>query len=115
MYGPYQDYAMLHGTYVRPSDVTRGHDAVIAAIKNIKTGEHKLHVIKDPMFEYWITKRQFRHQNIRLERELLTRLDPYVCHYKDLWESVANALGEKYFPYRTKELKENPHLYGVDV
>ena len=116
MYNPYPGYGMLHGTYIRPSDVTNGHDAVVAAIKNLETGEHKLHIVRDPKFEYWITKPQFRHQNIRLERELISRLDTYVCQYRNLYPHIASVLGMKYYsPNQAKEIKDNPHLYGIDV
>ena len=74
MYSPFPDFNMLHGVYIKPSEENNFNDAIVAAIKNVKTGEHKLHVIRNPMFEYWITKPQFRHQNIRLECERLDRL-----------------------------------------
>lgn len=115
MYYPYPDYAMLHGIYIRPSEENGYQDAIVAACKNIKTGEHKLHVVREPKFEFWVTKPQFRHQNIRLEREVLSKLDMYVCKYNNLWNYVAKALGYQYAPRNPKELKEDPHVYGVDV
>ena len=115
MYYPYENYAMLHGIYVPPTDENGFNDAIVAACKNIKTGEHKLHIVRNPLFEYWITKPQFRHQNIRLEREELSKLDMYRCKYKELWDSVARNLGYQYTPRNPKVLKEDPHLYGVDI
>lgn len=115
MYYPYPDYAMLHGVYIRASDENNFKDAIVAACKNIKTGEHKLHVIREPKFEFWVTKPQFRHQNIRLEREVLSKLDTYVCKYNELWDRVANILGYPYTPRNPRVLKEDPHVYGVDV
>lgn len=115
MYNPYPDYNMLHGVYIKPSEETDFDDAIIAAIKNVKTGDHKLHVIQNPKFEYWITKPQFRHQNIRLERESLDRLDTYVCQYKNLYQHIAHALGMYRAPFNNVPQKSDPHVYGIDV
>jgi len=115
MYYPYPEFAMLHGIYIPPNDENGYSDAIVAACKHIKTGEKKLHIVRDPKFEYWITKPQFRHQNIRLEREELSRLDMRICKYKELWDSVALGLGFKFTPRNPKVLKEDPHVYGIDV
>ena len=115
MYSPLPDFNMLHGVYIRPTEENGFNDAIVAAIKNVKTNEHKLHVIRNPMFEYWVTKPQFRHQNIRLECERLERLEQHVCKYKELWDSVGKALGIYKRTFNNNIQKADPHVYGVDV
>ena len=114
MYKPYPGYAFVSGTYLRPKD-TGGDDAVIASVKHIETGDKRLHIIRNPQFEFWVTKPPFRVQNIRLEREREDRVNRYICRYQNLWDAVARALGDD-FPSRNKRIyQENPHIYGVDV
>ncbi len=115
MYSPYPKCNMLHGVYIKASDENNFNDAIVAAVKNIETGEKKLHVIRNPKFEYWITKPLYRHQNIRLECESLDRLDTFVCQYKNLWEHVGHALGIYKRTFNNNIQKSDPHVYGVDV
>ena len=113
MYKPYPGYSMLHGLYHSYDDQ---HDAVIAATKHIETGEKRLHIIRNPYIEFWVTKRPFRTQNIRLECEHKSRVDAFVCPYKDMWRMVGQALGYRYPSNRDGRIyAQSPYLYGVDV
>lgn len=115
MYKPYPDFAMLHGIYLRPDNPEQDNDAIVAAIKNVKTGEKKLHIINKPNFEFWVTKKPWRNQSIRLECEKMNRLDQVICKYSKLNEALARALGLPRVPYDPSELKKSVYLYGVDV
>ena len=112
MYNPIPNFQMLHGIYLRPTEDTG--DAIVAAVKNIETNEKRLHIIRNPGFEFWITKPQYRNQDVRLEREVMSRVDSYVCKYKDMWNAIGRALGD-YIPKNPRMYKSNPHLYGLDV
>ena len=113
MYKPYPGYAMLHGLYYKLDDQ---HDVMIAAVKNLHNNDKKLHIFRDPQIQFWVTKKPLRDQNVRLEREKMENVDAYVCQYKNMWETIGRALGDK-FPSNNARYKyaESPYLYGVDV
>ena len=115
MYNPYANCAMLHGIYIRPTNMENNNDAIVAAVKNVQTGEKKLHIVKHPLFEFWRTKKQFAHQDVRLECEKESLVDRFVCRYSDLAIGMCKAAGWDYIPPNPREIRKDPHFYGVDV
>jgi len=115
MYKPIPGYQLLHAMYMKPDKELNNDDAIIACVKHLETGDKRLHIIRNPGFEFWITKPAFRNQEQRLECESLNRVDAYACKYKDLYNAISRALGEYTVSRDRRKYNNNPHIYGLDV
>ena len=116
MYRPIPNYNLLHAIYIRPDKDVNNDGAIVAAVKRLDGKAKDLHIIRNPSFEFWITKPAYRNQQERVECESLNRLDTFVCKYKDLYPAIAKALGDYYSSYGDKKkYNTNPHIYGLDI
>lgn len=117
MYNPYKNHMFLHGTYIQPSEKTKNHDAIIACVKDLATGEPKLHIIEDPKVECWVSKPAFRNFVEKKEYASIKEVDTYLCEYRDQYSVIAKALNiSTNQPYLLRrKVLESPYIWGADI
>ena len=111
-----KDHIYIHGCYI-PPDRDTGDDAIAVTLQNVKTGETNLHIVPNPMVEFFVTKPKFRNHKFKKESAPITELNRYTCRYKDIKKKLAFALGvpatQRYI--RFKDLLDSPYVYGADL
>ena len=117
---PKTDYAFVHGEYIKIDD---DHDAYVAFLKHIETGEVKFKIINDPVVNIWVTKPAYRTYTHKREWSSKDELDEYTCRYLHRAECIWNALnasepGKRYvhLPYvNLRKMLASPFVYGADI
>ena len=116
-YKPYDNCVFLHGCYISPENSPHGNDAIIACVKDVETGESKLHYIKNPQTQVFVTRAGLRNYEFKREYTKISDCDMYVTPYKDQYSALAQALGIRNSdPFFTKRAVEaSPFAYTWDI
>jgi len=114
MYNPIKNYQYVHGTYV-PQDTNSGTDALVASVKDPRTGDTRLHIVRNPACQFWITKPALRNHKHKKECVPLSEVDMHVCQYKYLSESIEKALGDRKSYSKNRWVMRSPYVYGADI
>jgi hypothetical protein len=117
-YKPYDDCVFLHGCYISPDVTALGNDAIVACVKDVTTGESKLHIIKNPQTQVFVTRDGLRNYEFKREYTKISDCDMYVTSYKDQYNVLAEALGMRKGgdPFFTKRAVEaSPFAYTWDI
>lgn len=116
-YHPKDNCVFLHGTYVPPDTNIGGHDAIVACVKNVETGESELHIIKDPPTQVYVTKEGLRRYDHKREYARISDCDMYITPYKAQYSTLAEALKirnqDPFFQKRAVEA--SPYAYTWDI
>lgn len=114
--------------YQRETKFTDWHDYINIVYKDLITGEKKLFTIKDPQYEIYVVKPEYR--TFRKQRDFLEKykLKEYVINYKDRFKEVAKLAAQEsgnnnYIDYinnaRTNNEKRMiytyPYVLGADI
>ena len=114
MYNPIKNHQFVHGEYSPPNKHT-GSDALIANVKDVETGESKLHIIRDPQMEYWVTKKALRTFKEKKECVPIGEVDGYVTRYSTLNESIGKSLGVYTSHTDRRRFMTSPFVFGADI
>jgi hypothetical protein len=108
-------YQFIHSTYWKAKD--NSSDAVVALLKEVDTGEPKLHIFQNPKRTVYVTRPGLRetHDHKKL-CETLDNLDSYSVHNHNLREELQRILLGHTKGYVTQtQLLNNPYVYGADI
>lgn len=115
MYNPVNGYQFVHGSYSAGFNNREGVDALIANVKNVSTGESRLHIIQNPQIQFWVTKEALRNHTEKKECCSIHDVDMYVSEYKSMNDAIGRALGYNYSFTNKRKFLESPYVYGVDI
>lgn len=114
--------------YQKPTKLTQWHDFINFVYRDLVTGEKKLFTIKDPEYEIYLVKPEYR--TFRKPRDFMERhkLEEFIIPYKDRYKEIATlatkASGDqRYWDYFKKSRTEMerrmlylyPYVLGADV
>lgn len=114
--------------YQRPSKMTEWHDYINFVYKDLITGEKKLFTIKDPQYEIYLVKPEYR--TFKKQRDFLekSKLIEHVICYKDRFKEIAKLASDtsgdrKYMDIFRNARSESdkrmlylyPYILGADI
>ena len=116
-YHPKDNCVFLHGTYVPPENNSSGHDAIVACVKNVVTGDSELHIIKNPATQVYVTRDGLRRYEHKREYAKISDCDMYITPYKDQYNILAQALGIKNSDpfFQRRAVEASPYAYTWDI
>jgi hypothetical protein len=116
LYNPIKNHQFVHGEYVSTtSNRYDKKDAVIANVKDVDTGESRLHIIENPMWQFWVTKPGLRNHEEKKECVKLNEVDSYMCTYSDRAATMCDTLyGRCRYPNLNMAMT-SPYIYGGDI
>lgn len=114
MYNPIPDHQYVHGAY-SPITNNSDSDALIANVKNVHTNESQLHIIRNPAFQFWVTKPALRTYTNKRECVPLTDVDMYIGKYSNMVEEIGRALGHSFSFTNKRKFLSSPYVYGADI
>ena len=117
MYSPLPNCAFLHSCYVAPSDQTRNNDLVSCCVKDMTTGESRLHLYRNPNTTIYVLRKGLQNFQFKREYVRISDCDMYVVPYKDQYVEAARKLGRRNpEPWTAKRLvDESPFVFGWDI
>ena len=115
MYNPIADHQFVHGVYC-PSTINKYcTDALIANVKDVESGESRLHIIRKPKFQFWVTKPALRTYAEKRECCPVDETDMYITDYDTMADSIGKALGYSFSFTNKRKFLESPYVYGADI
>lgn len=116
MYNPIKNHQFVHGEYVEaPSNRPGASDALIANVKDVDTGVSRLHIIKDPLWQFWVTKEGLRNHTEKKECVKLYEVNSYICEYKDRSMQICKELFARVKYPNLRLALSSPYVYGGDI
>lgn len=104
----------MHGCYIPEHDNFPG--AIVATVKDVETSKSYLHVIKDPQYNFYTTKKMFRNHEYKKEWAHERELDIHTCKFRQLADKLNRALNGHSFGYANlRKLMQSPYVYGADI
>lgn len=110
--------------YQKGNALSDWEDYLNIIYKDLKTGEKKLHIIKQPEIEYYVVPEENRNQ-FKSARHFLpvNELEKRECKYKNILLEIAKEMGEegiRYYKqnksnYDRKQLYKYPYVLGGDI
>lgn len=118
---PKSPFAYIHGEYVPPG--LDGDDAFVAFLKNLDTGETVMQIAENPKVKIWVTKPEARTYTAKREWSSKRDCDEYTTRFKDIGETIWNALNMNPACPRWRHMKyvnkrdqmSSPYVYGADL
>ena len=116
-YHPKDNCVFLHGTYIPPENNSYGHDAIVACVKNVETGNSELHIIKNPATQVYVIRDGLRKFEHKREYAKISDCDMYITPYKNQYETLATALGIKNNDpfFRKRAVEASPYAFTWDI
>jgi len=119
MYSPLPNHVFLHSCYIDPKHTPDGHDGIVACVKNMDTGESRLHIINDPKTQVYVLREGLRTFEFAKEYVRISDCDMYVVPYRDQYEFIYSKLypRAKYTePWKArKEVQSSPYAFGWNI
>ena len=90
---------------------------VVVSAKDIVTGEKKLIFERNPMRQYWLTKKGMRRHKNKKEFELMHNLDMFKTYHHTMPHEIFRQLNN--YPasgyVSMKQICKSPYVYGADI
>lgn len=98
-------------TYCRGSnDFNTPDDYIDILYKDMDNGQKYVETIKNPMYEVWITKPEFRNYSHIRDFYPITQCNRYQVHYKTRHKEIADILG-----ISPKHVKTSQYVFQLDM
>ena len=114
---PIPNCAFLNAVYIPPEQNYHGHDAIVASVKDVNTGETKLQIIKDPHTQVYVMREGLRMYDHKREYARKSDCDMYITTYKEQYGLLAHVLGirqgDEFFTKRA--VQASPYAFGWDI
>lgn len=111
----------LHGEYIKTVGGDESHDAYVAVLKNLDTGEKVLKIIDSPETEVYVAKPQYRTNTRKRECADKRELDMYKTRVNQMAATLYNAINNP-GRWRTppgyvnlRKQMSSPFVYGADI
>ena len=119
MYNPIPNHAFLHSCYIDERRTPDGSDGIVACVKNMETGESKLHIVNNPKTQVYVLRealRTFEHQR---EYVRVSDCDMYVVPYRQQYDFIYSKLNPRSRNFETwkakKDVQSSPYAFGWNI
>ena len=120
MYNPYPNHAFLHSCYIDERHSTNMTDGIVACVKDMDTGESKLHIIRNPKTRIYILREGLRTFEQPREYVRISDCDTYIVGYRTQFEEIWHYLNpnRRMIPQPficRKEVESSPYTFGWNI
>ena len=120
-----EKYSLINVLYQRDRDDDgKFIDAMLIIYKDNETGEKLSKVIKNPDYEYYVTKPEYRNYDYNKAFIEIEQVDPVVCKYNSLVFDIAKNTNQEDFVKRCletrnsrmlKQVNKSPYVFASDI
>ena len=95
MYNPIPNHAFLHSCYIDERRTPDGSDGIVACVKNMETGESKLHIVNNPKTQVYVLREALRTFEHPREYARISDCDMYVVPYRQQYDFIYSKLNPR--------------------
>ena len=119
MYNPIPNHAFLHSCYIDERRTPDGNDGIVACVKNMETGESKLHIVNNPKTQVYVLREALRTFEHPREYARISDCDMYVVPYRQQYDFIYSKLNPRSRNFETwkakKEVQSSPYAFGWNI